>query len=290
MPKSPWVIVSTWQDDGYLSAAHLGTREAFEIYPGEAPEARQDMDLYGACPGPVTEGFYAHGISLRPGEGQVHTLFVVRHNAREAIEVFEVDGRGSRPSITWIGCVVPPEGEGLGFNSVIWLPDGGLAVTSPATDDVWEWQPVSGWTEVPGSQGISPNGIEVSPDGEWYYIGGWGTETLYRLSRDQTPYQLDPLPVGFHIDNVHFDQEGHLLAAGHQATVQQVVDCLNLSICEGIVSKVIRVDPDLQNSEEIFSYPTNDFLTLGTAAIQVKSKIWIGGLRGERVAVIRVPR
>lgn len=286
VPQSPWVLVSTWQNDGYLSAAHFGTRETFEIYPGEAPQARQDMDLYGECPGPLTEGFYAHGISLRPGDDHVHTLFVVRHNAREAIEVFEVDGRGSRPTITWIGCVLPPEGEGLSFNSVVGLPDGGLAVTSPATNDVWEWQPGTGWAQVPGSVGGFPNGIEVSPDGQWYYIGAWLGQELIRLSRGQAVIEKSALPVGFRIDNVHIATDGSLLAAGHAATIQQVVDCLGLSVCEGYSSKVTKVAPDLSTAQEIFSYETNDLLPLGTAAIQVRNEFWIGGLRGERIAVI----
>ena len=259
------------------------------------------MELYGDCPGPMPENFWAHGISLRPGDDQVHTLFVVRHGGREAIEVFEVDGRGATPSVTWIGCVLPPAGGPAApahdFNSVIWLPDGGLAVTRFALDEVWEWQPGGGWSAVPGTQGISPNGIEVSPDGRYYFIGGWATETLYRLSWE-APYQRDELWVGFHIDNVHFDDSGRLLAAGHDATAQAVFDCVlnpdgsyttDNSRCTDIISKVLRVDQDLQNDEEIFRYRTNDYLALGTAAIQVEDQIWIGGLLGERIAVIENP-
>lgn len=291
VPQSPWVIVSTWQDDGYLSAVHFGTREATRIYPSEAPSVRHDTELYGACPGPIHDRFYAHGVSLRPGKNRVHTLFVVRHNAREAIEVFEVDARGNLPQLTWIGCVLPPDGAGLGFNSVIWLPDGGLGVTSPATNDVWEWQPDAGWAQVPGSVGGVPNGLEVSPDGKWYFIGGWGSQELIRLSRGQAVVEKTSIPVGFRIDNVHFDREGRLLAAGHAATVQQVIDCLRNSVCVGMTSKVVRVDTELQHAEEVFSYPTNEYLALGTAAIQAKeNEIWVGGLRGERVAIVKAPR
>jgi hypothetical protein len=288
VPHSPWVMVSSWQDDGYVSAVHKGNERVVEVYPGAAPRADQDMELYGDCPGPLTEDFYAHGISLEPGSKRTHTLYVVRHNGREAIEVFDVDARGAQPTLTWVGCILPPDDVPLDFNSVAWVPDGdGVAVTSPGTDDVWEWDPVTGWAEVPGSQGISPNGIEISPDGDWYYVGGWGTEALYRISRGATPVQVESLPVGFHIDNVHWDDDGQLLAAGHQATVQAVIDCLVIDVCEDIVSKVVRVDPELQDVEEVFSYPTDDLLALGTTAIQVHNRIWIGGLAGERIAVIK---
>jgi hypothetical protein len=288
IPHSQWVIVSSWQDDGYVSAVHRSNERVIEVYPGTTPRADQDMELYGDCPGPVTEGFYAHGISIKPGRHRTHTLYVVRHNAREAIEVFEVNARGRQPELTWIGCMLPPEDVALGFNSVAWLPDSdGIAVTSPATDDVWEWDPVAGWSEVPGSQGIHPNGIEVSPDGQWYYVGGWRTETLYRISRGATPVQVDSVPVGFHIDNLHWDDHGNLLVAGHQATEQAVIDCITTGPCEDIVSKVVRVDPELRRVEEIFSYPTDELLALGTTAIEVKNRIWVGGLAGEHIAVIR---
>ena len=164
IPSSPWVIVSSWQDNGYVSAVHKGNQRVVEVYPGTQPRADQDMELYGECPGPLTEGFYAHGISIKPGRHQTHTLYVVRHNGREAIEVFEVDGRGSQPTLTWIGCILPPDDVPLDFNLVAWVPDGdGVAVTSPGTDNVWEWDPVAGWWEVPGSQGISPTASRSPP-------------------------------------------------------------------------------------------------------------------------------
>ena len=42
---------------------------------------------------------------------------------------------------------------------------------------------------------------------------------------------------------------------------------------EGITSKVAKVDPQALTAREIFSYPTNDFLILGTVAIQVGQEI-----------------
>jgi hypothetical protein len=160
---------------------------------------------------------------------------------------------------------------------------------------VWEWHPGGEWAAVPGSAGISPNGIEVSPDGRYYFIGGHGTEMFYRLDRE-APYQRDELWVGFHIDNVHFDDDGRLLVAGHDAPIQAVIDCLvhpdgthttDNSRCTNIISRVVRVDQDLQNDEEVLRYRTNDRLALGTAAIEVNHRIWVGGLRGERVAIVR---
>ena len=92
--------------------------------------------------GPLTGGFRPHGLNLRPGPDGRHTLYVVRHGAREAIEVFELDARRrQRPVLTWTGCAEAP--EGVTFNSVAALPGGGFAATHFArpAGRVWEWAP-----------------------------------------------------------------------------------------------------------------------------------------------------
>jgi len=91
----------------------------------------------------------------------------------------------------------------LSFNSVAALPDGGFAATNfqgrgdpngraklaagDTTGELWEWHPGAGWKKVPGSETSGPNGLEVSKDGKWFYIGGWGSQSLIRLSHGQTP-------------------------------------------------------------------------------------------------------
>ena len=67
------------------------------------------------------------------------------------------------PSLTWVGCTLGPEGVDL--NSVVALPEGGFAATSPQARNIWEWHSDAGWNIVPGSEGIFPNGIEISADG-----------------------------------------------------------------------------------------------------------------------------
>ena len=212
VPDSPWVIVSSMADDGHLYATDSRDHTSRLLFPVDDSAPRHDTALYGACPGPDTSGFRPHGLSLRTGDDNVHTLYVVRHGARESVEVFEIDARGAEPAATWVGCAVAPDGVGL--NSVSALPDGGFVATNfqRSTGELWEWQPGADWMEVPGSATAGPNGIEASPDGRWLYIGGWGTQSLIRLSRGQTPVVVDSVDVGFHIDNVHWAPDGTLLA------------------------------------------------------------------------------
>ncbi len=287
IPQSPWVVVSSMEDDGYLSAIDTRDHSSTVLFPTERSRPRHDTATYGSCPGMSTDQFRPHGISLRAGRNGTHTLYVVRHGARDSIEVFQVEAGGATPTLTWVGCAVAP--DALGLNAVVPLPDGGFAATSPRTSDVWEWHTGTGWTKVPGSEDIGPNGLEISPDGEWFYVAGYGSQSVIRLSRGQTPVQKDAVEVGFNIDNVHWAPDGSLLAAGHSTpTSTRVGECMRQRMCEGITSRVARVDPQALTAREIFTYPTNDYLLLGTAAIQVGDELWVGGIAGgERIA--RVP-
>ena len=202
VPRSPWILVSGMEDDGYLYATDVRDLTSSVLFPTPQAQPRHDRSTYGSCPGPVTGGFRPHGLSLRPGDNTTHTLYVVRHGEREAIEVFEFDAGVASPTLVWIGCVVAP--EGVSMNSVAALPGGGFVVTNfqMAAGELLEWQPGEGWERVPGSVTAGPNGIVASDDGRWLYIGGWGTRSLIRLSRGQSPPQVSSVDVGHHVAHV----------------------------------------------------------------------------------------
>ena len=124
-------------------------------------------------------------------------------------------------SVAWVGCAVAP--DPLNLNSVVALPEGGFAATSPRTGDIWEWSTDAGWSRVVGSEDIGPNGLEISRDGQWFYVGGYGAKSLIRLSRGQTPVQTDAVEVGFHIDNVRWGPGETLFAAGHLGPTREAI-------------------------------------------------------------------
>lgn len=291
IPQSPWVIVSSMEDEGHLYLADTRDHAATVLFPTGTSRPQHDTATYGACSGPPTAQFRPHGLSLRLGTGDSHTLYVVGHGGREAVEVFRLDTGGASPTLTWVGCVVAPETVGL--NSVAALPDGGFAVTNFqfTEGELWEWQPTAGWAKVPGSETAGPNGLVVSPDGRWFYIGGWGTQSLIRLSSGQTPVQKDAVDVGFHVDNVRWAPDGSLLAAGQGRTGEATVsDCGSTGDCAGLTSRVARVDPQTLTAQEIVRYPSNDLVILGTAAIQVGEEIWLGAAGGgDRIARFPAP-
>lgn len=286
VPDTPWVIASgrISDDAGYLYAVDRNSLGNTVLYPGANSSSAPDLTRYGSCPGAPTATFQPHGIALRQGDGDRHTLYVVGHGEREAVEVFTLDAAGDRPTLTWIGCVVAPEGVSL--NSVTTLPGDGeaIAVTNfvVAGGQVWEWAAGSGWKQVPGSDLAGPNGIVADPDGSRLFIGGWGTESLVRLSRGSEPVRVASAPVGFHIDNVRWTEDGSLLVAGqYGAPGANIGGCLRgTGSCQGIATRAARVHPDTLAVEQLVDYPSNDLLKFGTVAIQVGDEIWIGGIAG----------
>jgi hypothetical protein len=292
VPGSEWVISSGMAANGAIRLINLRDRTTTALFPTATPKERLDRKTYDSCPGPIDpeekEKFRAHGLFLRPGRNSVHTLYVVHHGNRESIEVFELDARPKPPTLTWIGCAVAP--DPIGLNSVVGLPDGGFLTTnfSPRGADaagrgrmmagenngeVWEWHTGTGWKIVPGSESAGANGLEISKDGKWLYIGGWGSQSVIRLSRGQTPVKKEAVGVGFRVDNLRWAPDGTLLAAGQGGTAPSQT------------SNVVRVDPNTLKFQELVRYPYNDAFNAGTVAIQVGKELWVGCVRCDRIAI-----
>ncbi|HCR00473.1 MAG TPA: hypothetical protein DIU48_13700 [Acidobacteria bacterium] len=285
IPDTPWVIASGRVSDveGPIYAVDIRNYSSRVVFPENTSLPEHDNVTYQDCPGPNTSSFQPHGLTLREGNGGVHTLYVVGHGEREAIEVFDLDVRGTFPSLKWIGCIVAPEGTRR-INSISALPDGAIAATNfdTAGGELWEWHPANGWTEVPGSQMPGPNGLVSSADGRWFYIGGWSDQALVRLSRGTTPVQMEAVPVGFNVDNVRWGTDGTVVVAGH------VTRC-DSDPCELAVARVAKVHPTTFNVQQLVDYKGTDFFQLGTVAIEVDDEIWVGGIRGS-LGIARFPQ
>lgn len=291
VPESPWVIVSSMEDEGHLYKVDVRTHIATALFPIEDSKFQHDTENYGDCPGPVTRQFRPHGLSLRPENDQVHILYVVGHGDRESVEIFKLTVDSDQASATWVGCVIAPDEVNL--NSVTALPGGGFAATHFRTPlgEVWEWQPTHGWTKVPGSESNGPNGLLVSPDGNWFYIGGHGTQSVLRLSRGQDLVQQADVGVGFQVDNLRWASDGSIIAAGQASPGDQTIrECIIQGDCEGFTSRVARINAQTLSSEEIVSYPSTKDVVLGTGAIQVENEIWLGAVGGgDRIARFSIP-
>lgn len=284
-PGTPWVLASSYPEgSGGLRVIDTRDLTTTALLPAAAPRERFDRATYGSCPGPVAVD-NTHGLYVAPGTGPVRTVYATHHGARESVEVFELDVGTEPPELTWIGCVVAP--EPLNLNSVVALPDGGFAATSfrdlgapiepimtgAFSGAIWEWRPGAGWEMVPGSETSGPNGLEISPDGRWFYVGGWGTQSFIRLSRGRTPIQRAEVAAEFRIDNLRMQPDGSILATGQGSKGAPMT-----------TSNVARVDPETLTLEEIIRRPNDETFAMGTTAIEVGDEIWVGSLQGDRIA------
>ena len=284
VPGAEWVIASGDQEGGRIQLVNVQDKTATILFPTPTRTDRLDAAAYPTCPGPMDpqdgNDFRAHGLYLTAGSGGVHTLHVVHHGFRESIEVFEVDARGTRAALTWVGCAVAP--EPLGLNSVVALPEEGFVATSPRTGDVWEWHASSGWAQVPGSEDTAPNGLEISSDGRWLYVAGFSEAKMTRLSRGRTLVQKDVVTLGFRPDNLRMSLAGSVILAAGPGNVQTPRDVSQET------SNVAKIDPETLEVQPIFQHPFIEGFAASTTAIQIGNAIWLGTYRGEKIAYFPV--
>jgi hypothetical protein len=301
VPGTQWVVSSGMADgagfylvDGMTGAATL------------LPFAADPDPAFASCATPPSpQSLNTHGLHIRasgPGRARLH---VVGHGAREAIEVFDVDATGARPSLMWRGCVLMP--EGLAANSVASFADGSIVATvlfmpgttfadavvdRKPTGAVFEWSPGdAGFTLVEGTQLPANNGIEVSGDGREIYVASSGLQTVVAFSRSNPARQLRTTrPLPFTPDNVHLGADGRLLTAGMANDVPECGgapgpehDIARLSACPR-PTIAVAIDPRTMRDTVIATTDASPAFSNATMVLPVGNEAWIGTFSGDRIA------
>lgn len=306
IPESKWIISSGMMPGVSIYLIDAQQKIWTELYPGDAPQARQDMETYGACPGSPDPGnFVTHGLNLQPGANGHSTLYVVGHGEREAVEVFDVNANNTTPVLTWIGCVMTP--DGMAANSVASLGDGSLAATIPLhhgkeisdalageiTGAIYEWSPGDvTFTMIEGTEMPYANGIEFSDDGREIYVASSGLFTVAAYSNSNPARQLRSTEtLGFVPDNLHMANDGTLITAGlniEDAKCGEVLrthdfDLEKFAACPRPFT-VLAIDPQSMQSKSLASNPAIDQFSNITMGLPVGGEIWIGTFSGDRIA------
>ncbi|MBT8053762.1 MAG: hypothetical protein KJN69_07700 [Gammaproteobacteria bacterium] len=310
VPETDWIIASGMAPGASIYLIDTQKKTWGDLYPGDAPLARQDMETYGACPGsPDPNAFVTHGLNVRPGNDGHSTLYVVGHGGREAIEVFDIDATGESPVLTWTGCVMLP--EGMVANSVTSLSDGSLLTTVPLFTDrtiaeamaqkntgaVFAWSPGDpGFVPVEGTGLPYGNGIEVSADGQEFYVASSGLFTVTAFSNTNPARVLRTTStLAFVPDNIHMGPDGQLLTAGliaDDSTCGNVrgPDEFDLEAFAACPRPFIvqSIDPETMSGKAVLRGPANDRFSNITMGLLVGEEIWMGTFAGDRVAYTAV--
>jgi DNA-binding beta-propeller fold protein YncE len=310
VPRSSWVFGSDLPTpgaaQGYLHLFDARKDTVSKIEPSEIA-TKPDKQRYPDCPGPPDMAIFApHGLDLTPPENNRAVLYVVNHGGRESVEAFDVDLSKAQPALTWTGCVVAP--PKFWPDAVASLPDGGMIVTSlwDPTDPhrvdklskgetvgaLDEWQQGKGWSEVPGSQGMSgPNGVIVSPDGKEIFVALWSGHQVMRLSRGTNPVKKDSVPTGILTDNVRWSPDGKTIYVGGQATtVKQLLACFESSQanCANVPFKIYAMNPRTMKLTDLVKSGVYGVMGAGTGAIREGNQLWVSSFRADRIGLFPI--
>jgi hypothetical protein len=301
VPGTQWIVSSGMAEGAgfYLVDSRAGSFSALSF------TARHDPAFAACATPPTAQTLNTHGLSIRAAGAGRARLAVVGHGAREAIEVFDVDASGARPTLTWRGCVPMP--AGLAANSVASFADGSLVATvlfmpgttfadaivaRKPTGAVFEWSPgKSGFELVRGTELPANNGIEVSADGREIYVASSGLQTVVAFSHSNPARQLRTTrPLGFTPDNVHLAPDGRLVTAG---MANDVPECGGAPGAEHDIERLskcprptiaVAIDPATMRDTVIATTTATPSFSNATMVLPVGREAWIGSFSGDRIA------
>lgn len=269
------------------------------IYPVRRPSISRDSRRFPDCPSPPDESrFNAHGLALRATGSGRFELLVVNHGGREAIEFFEVNTRGARPQLRWVGCVLMPPDTSM--NSLDTLPDGGFITThfhSPSrggmapvlrgeiTGGLYEWRPGRALAPIPDTQLSGANGILLSRRGEVIHVAAWGSRELVRFERRGGVVTKKSVPVDFAPDNLRWTSDGKLLLAGQKfapgGNGPVELDGWKVVVHDPASLELLAVLKEVDGSSTFQGV---------SSALEVGNEIWVGPFRGDRIGYFPKPR
>ena len=241
-----------------------------------------------------------HGIDLITRPDGRHQLLVVNHGT-EAIEFFELLSVDGQWQLQWKGCAKPE--DDLFMNDVAALQDGGFFVThmwnksmpfeevvakltaGEETGWVMEWQPGSGFTKVPDSDELMPNGIAVSADNSKIYVNIYmGNKTL---KLDRLTGKVEGQMAVKNPDNIVVDAEGNLWVASHlNDPVEGRCEDDHKGPCL-LPFQIIKASPDDMLPHVAFSLdgPPMGYATVG---LPHNGRLYFGSANGDRVASVAI--
>ena len=147
------------------------------------------------------------------------------------------------------------------------------------TGNVLEWHKGTGFKAVPNSEMSGANGIEIDPEGRYYFVNAWGSQELIRIAR--ADHQRTSVPVGMLVDNNAWTWDGRLIVVGQAMPAKDIGACLANAKCP-IPFKAIEFDPATLKSKVLID--EKDVIWAATSPRPVNDELWIGSQRTNRIA------
>jgi sugar lactone lactonase YvrE len=300
VPGTRWLIGSGMAAGSGLHLIDTQAKTARSLFGPSVSATRADKNKFAGCPGPPDpKQVVLHGLSLRPAQGGLYTLYATNHGGRESVEVFEVDARNATPSATWTGCVLLP--DKLAANSVAAFSDGTLVATilvlpDRTFEDVWAgrntgvvlmWTPGSkDFRTLPGTELSGNNGIETSQDNREFFVASTGLKRIVAFSRSDPSKPLRSAQLKeFAPDNVR-------MVGDRLITVGMIDDERS---CGGAPKKLEdiqcprgwiadAIDPKTMAITEVARGPAAPPYTGSATALPVGDTIWVSSFTSDRIA------
>jgi hypothetical protein len=304
-----WLVASGFSDGAGLKLIDTTAMTLRTWYTGESTQIHKSDGPRGRCPAPPDpRTFNVQGISLRTSKTGIHTLYTTNHGGRESIEIFSIDARSDLPVLSWVDCVVLP--EGVAANAVTSYSDGTILITELTRAGTTIADFVNGkktgavYALAPGAKSFIPlmgtelpgnNGIETAPDDSEFYVVAFGWHAVVAFSRadPSKPLRMSTAP-GFMPDNIHWSA-GRLIAAGMQ-TDEPACGGLRV-IVNGIADGmrchrgyvVAQLEPHSM-TYRVIAYAESDPAFNGVSgAVLIGNELWLSSYQADRIAHRTLP-
>lgn len=287
-------------DGRYLVIANFGQGEdhpidLYEFATGEFSDLGISADPQSgwgdpACTDSIGDQVGPHGLSLTQRDNGDWQFYVVNHNIRESMEMYELEQNGDTWHLMWHGCVIAE----VPYNDVSALPDGSYVATRPTaflgegddvfsgepTGDVARWSAEDGEEVLPGTEIGYPNGVLVSEDQRYAYISGWTTSDFhtYDLEQQRVVARVD---LGFMPDNLTWTPDGRLMAAGVKGVAGNCPADSDNPCLQGF--EVVVIDPATTRITRVFDNQGRALINGVSVAIEVNGDVYVGAFQEERM-------
>ena len=303
LPDQRHILLSQFgsmgESSGSIGLFDTDTKTTKNLFPNQEPASHTELWGDAACATPPGRKFSPHGTHLQQLADGRWRYLVINHGAREAVELFELQGSGRGSNLQWRGCVIAPEDAMT--NDVVGLADGSVIFTKMHakeesfylakvvlginTGEVWRWDANDGLKILPETAGSLPNGLEISSDERFLFINVYANNEVrkYDLLAQRTVAVAEVKSI----DNSAWNSDGKLWVASHTGGWRETLACFDdpRKTC-GLAFEIVAIDPETMHAKTVFAHQGAP-MGAATVAVRAGDAVYMGSFIGDRL--LRAP-